>query len=171
MSSPYHWYIARPDELFIDLDNSTEEVKRLKLCIARLRGAKQSGALDWDQYFPYQSENKLHYHMMVRLKAPMSPHDRLLWESRFCDDHYRFCMNFARLQAGGNSWSLLISPVERRSYPRKADYTCHCPTKHKREVMRDCPVAKLLNCTLAEDHFGNPIWQEDKPKIGSGNDW
>ncbi len=156
------WYIALPNELFCDLDLRGSTLERLLTVRARLRGARAQGKLDWEFWVPYQSETPNHYHVMIKLKHDLNPYERLLWESRFLDDGYRNDMNFARLQATGNAWSLLITPFERRNYWRPFDYSCTCPAKHKSDVMKNCPVAQKLQCTLSADHFGDPIKLDDE---------
>ncbi len=169
----YFWYIAKANELFCDLDLSKKNLERILLARARLRGAKKHGALDFEAWYPYQSESKYHYHFMVQLKHDLDPFRRILWESRLCDDMYRNNMNFARLVETGKSWSLLITPIERRSYWRPPDFVCECPAKHKADIMRNCPIAQKLNCTLAADHFGNPIKEADNivKQLGQANKW
>lgn len=167
----FFWYIAQ-DELFCDLDLTDKTMARLLLARARLRGAKRSGRLPWERYYFYQSHSRYHYHLMVKLSAPLSDAECNLWESRFCDDLYRNNLNRARTLQTGRSWSLLISPVERRSYWRPPDYTCDCPGKHRADVMAACPVARRLNgCTLGADHFGDPIKEPDELVLGRGCDW
>lgn len=168
----YFWYIAKPSELFCDLDLTDKTKQRLLLARARLRGAKKSGRLSWEKYYFYQSHSRFHYHLMVKLSTDLPDGEANLWESRFCDDLYRNNLNRARNLQTGRSWSLLISPVERRSYWRPADYTCDCPGKHREEVMAACPVAKSLKgCTLGADHFGNPIKETDDIVLGRGCEW
>lgn len=165
----YYWYVARENELFCDLDLTDKTLKRLLLARARLRGAKESGALNWEEFTFYQSLTPYHYHLMVKTHVSLDPYARILWESRFCDDMYRNNMNFARLQVGGRSWSLLITPIARSNYWRPCDFSCACPKKHKADVMAECPVAKGLECALAADHFGKPIYLDDAILLGTAS--
>jgi len=163
-----NWYIADTEghELFADLDLRHSKLKRLSIARARLYGAIEAGALDVEFFAFYASETAYHYHLMVRLRTPISAPHRLLWENRLCDDFHRNNMNTARLLATGRSWSLLITPNLRHSYPRAPDFTCSCPAKHKDRVMADCPIARQLDCVLSVDHFGRPIYREESIILG-----
>ena len=162
----YHWYIAGADELFADVDCKPRDNQRLVKIRARLRGAKAAGALNWESAVFYSSETPYHYHLMVRLQAPMRPDLRLLWESRLGDDMFRNQMNTARLIETGRSWSLFITPSLRSSYHRPPDFQCECPAKHKIDVMKQCPVARKLKCTYGANHFGDPIILNDPIVLG-----
>ncbi len=166
------WWLMGPNELGCDLDLSKSGLERLLWVRARIRAAKTSGALKIERYWFFQSETQYHWHLMVKLRENLNPYDRLMWEARFMDSTTRMLLNFARLRKFGRSWSLLISPVERGGYWRPHDHACSCPGKHRGDVMKNCPVAKMLkDCTLNVEHFGNALKESDPLRPGEGCEW
>lgn len=161
----WYWYIARPNELFIDLDHPVGgPLRRLSHATARLRGAIAAHKLSVSDWYLYNSETPWHYHLMVRTEHDMSPAGRAMWEARLADDGYRHLMSLARLvaTAGEHTYSLLIAPEIRAEYPRKPNFVCKCDSKHKGSTMEMCPIARIMHpvARLSHDHFGTPIYMD-----------
>lgn len=162
----WHWYVARSNELLIDLDHPAGgPLRRLHHFDARLRGAIHEKRLEVINYWIWHSTTPWHYQAAVRLSEPMEDLSRRMWEMRLADDGARALMNLARLVKQGDSKSLLISNRRRSDYWREPDYFCRCEGKHKPDVMLTCPVNDRLNCALDRGYFGKPIYS-DIIKVG-----
>ena len=167
MGREWYWYVARPDELMVDLDHRAGPPRRALIARARLEGAIRAGKLAVADWWAYRSISPHHYHFMVALCEPMPALLRLFWEQRLCDDSFRSQMNLARLAILGRPWSLLISPEYRHGYHRPPDYVCRCPGKHKGEIMSSCPVSRRLgDACLDANHWGAPAYREGDIILG-----
>lgn len=158
----WNWYIAKEDELMVDLDwRHNIQRSRLGLSIERLAGAIESKSLavaidaatKKPDVFLWPSQTPQHYHLYIRLSEPMNAVGRLMWESYLCDDEWRSRMNHLRLSTFAKSISLLISPV-RWPIDREPDATCICSSKHRPEIMQVCPVAQKHAGQLSPTFFG-----------------
>jgi len=160
-----YWYVARPNELFIDTDNVSKSIHHTR---ARLQGAIECKKLSVYQVLSMPSKNTNHLHTIITLKHPISEIERFVWEIILHGDIYRGCCNIMRHIDGIGSPDLLISPHEyfrQDSIPghasfidRTHDYSCDCPfPKHTAWVMMQCPVAyKLRGRHRAVGFFGKP---------------
>lgn len=165
-----YWYVARPNELFLDIDNPKRSLPHAR---ARLQGAIECGKLDvaYVMQRPSQSQNRLH--VIITIKGDSSPDSefytnettRSVWEMIFHSDIYRGCCNVMRSQIGINAPRVLISPypswvdiietgTKKHSHGyvieatvehvRHANDSCDCATKHNAATMETCPAAMRL---------------------------
>lgn len=164
----WYWYIARNDEIFVDLDHRAGNGNsRVTTARARLEGAIRAGKLAVNGAWLYASSTPCHYHLMVNTRECMSAAMRLFWEQRLCDDSFRSQMNLARLAILGQPWSILIAPEYRKDYHRAPDYACRCPDKHKGDDMAMCPISRRLSgACLDANHWGAPVYRDDPLLIG-----
>jgi hypothetical protein len=177
-----YWYCARPNELFLDIDNVSRSIKHAR---ARLQGAIECGKLDVVRVMQHTSRSKNHLHAIVTLVPDVAPLDRYLWEILLHGDLYRGLCNIRRELDGISAPDVLISPygffcspsneqAQKLKPPftvfqRNADDSCYCKTKHNAATMETCPAAKRLRgefCNVG--FFGRPsrneckIWPEIK---------
>jgi hypothetical protein len=163
----WYWYIRRDREIFVDLDSKQPDVhaKKLLRCRERLEGSIAAGLLFIEGAWLYPSPSLLHHHLMILSTLPHNTMIANVWALYLGSDIFRALNNVLRDRAAvtmnaqylARSADLLISDEERITYHRKFDQICHCPAKHKMEVMAECPVAKQLRQEFrARDFFGKP---------------
>jgi hypothetical protein len=159
-----YWYVARANELFLDIDNVSRSIKHAK---SRLQGAIECGKLDVAYVMSRPSKTKNHVHTIVTLKDDMMPIEKSIWEIILHGDIYRGCCGAMRAIYFHTSPDVLISPGsffetawENPELPvvfRRSDDGCNCPTKHNRATMETCPAAKRLRgINRAVGFFGKP---------------
>lgn len=182
-----YWYCARPNELFLDIDNAARSLKHAK---ARLQGAIECGKLDVAYIMQRPSHGKDHIHVIVTLReikdeclpyakyrqstyGPM----KFIWELMLHGDIYRACANMARWHYGILAPDILISPFPsflsgppgkyKYEHRREADDKCICESKHNAATMQNCPAAIRLRGEFRNaGFFGKPsknpctIWPE-----------
>lgn len=157
-----YWYVARPNELFLDIDNVSRSIKHAK---ARLQGAIECKKLDVLHVMERESKTTNHLHAIVTLANPITDIERYAWEVILHGDIYRACSNIMRSIHGIPSPDILISPwpyfepnLEHPKFWRRyTDAICKCDGKHKKYLMEICVAAKKLrgiHCTTA--FFGKP---------------
>jgi len=167
-----YWYIARPNELFLDIDNASKSLRHAR---ARLQGAIECGKLDVAYVMQRPSKSKDHIHVIVTLKdgiflGPM----KYAWEIILHGDLYRACCNIARWHYSIPATDILISAYDifttrfgKDDYLRLPDDKCNCKEKHNRATMETCPAAERLRGKFRNaGFFGKPsknpctIWPE-----------
>lgn len=157
-----YWYVARQNELLVDIDHREGPPVKLGIMRARLLGAIKDEKLFVESAWLWPSTNPLHYHVFVILEYNISTEERLIWESRLMDDPYRNIMNRMR-HIRNVVGSLLISSVEYPMPPRLPDYLCSCEGKHDASVMSLCNVAITLRGEdVITDYMGHPV-RDDSP--------
>jgi hypothetical protein len=166
-----YWYVARPNELFLDIDNVSKSIKHAR---SRLQGAIECGNLNVEHIMQRPSKSKNHLHVIVTLKDQqfLGP-AKYAWEVVLHGDIYRACCNILRWHRSIPGTDILISqhyffsnPSNEQAaklkppfivYQRNADDKCDCTEKHKASVMKDCPAAKRLRGEFrAVGFFGKP---------------
>lgn len=160
-----YWYIARNDELMVDIDcKPGQPPAKLLLSRSRLMGGMGAGLLNVKQWGIFYSETVNHYHVIVQLASDLPIVERCAWESRLLDDPYRRDMNLARALYGVTG-SLLITPQRHKGFYREPDYVCSCRAKHTAEVMGLCPVAeRVRGAAKIADYYGLPM-RDKRPII------
>lgn len=171
-----YWYVARPNELFLDIDNAARSLKHAK---SRLQGAIECGKLDVAYVMQRPSKSKNHIHVIVTTNRDYLGPMKYAWEILLHGDIYRACANIARWHFSVPATDVLISTkshFERckqltcaTHFPCKRihDDICDCKSKHNAATMETCPAAIRLR---GENHnrgfFGKPsknpctIWPE-----------
>ena len=160
-----YWYVAKPNELFLDIDNVSKSIRHAR---ARLQGAIECGKLDVAYVMQRPSKSKNHLHVIITLNEPYClPVASAVWEIILHSDIYRGCCNVIREYANVPAPRILISPFDNfettiRHYPnefidRSYDDQCDCPGKHTAAVMLACPAARRLRGEMrAIGFFGKP---------------
>src|SRR5271154_3358128 len=181
-----YWYVARPNELFIDTDKMSRSIAHTK---ARLQGAIECGKLDVTYVMQRPSMRPDHCHTIVTLKLEQPNNakwhyglhwqiEKLIWEMILHGDIYRGFCSIMRCINDVDSQSVLISPFSffsKRSdgawlplpEDRKSDDSCNCKTKHNSATMQTCPAAiRLRGDKRNMGFFGKPsknpckVWPE-----------
>lgn len=175
-----YWYVARPNELFLDIDNATRSLKHAK---ARLQGAIECGKLDVAYVMQRPSRGNDHIHVIVTLAHSIYANEqRFAWEIILHSDIYRSACNIMRGSNGSGISEvadILISPFDHfgnTDYPpdgknrpatRFRDDVCGCESKHNAATMQTCPAAIRLRGKFRNaGFFGKPsknpctIWPE-----------
>lgn len=146
----WYWYVARDDELMMDLDGQT----LLEIALKRLN--KPEYSIPVRRIYVGPSTSKDHYHMAVQL-APDGKYP-LLWRltlQLYLMDHvYRSVKNFTRALTEIPAPSLLISShnwqitstLNSGTFWRAPDALCLCPVqRHKsHEAIWTCPAHTKL---------------------------
>lgn len=162
-----YWYVARPNELFLDIDNVSKSIRHAR---ARLQGAIECGKLDVAHVMQRPSRSKDHLHAIVILNRSICYIERCVWEVILHGDIYRGCSNLMRAFNNVAAYDILISPwpcfnfQDEKDDDRNLTYKqrdhddfCNCPTKHTAAVMLACPAAKRLRGEMhAVGFFGKP---------------
>ncbi len=150
----WNWYVARDNELFVDMDRYKESIKHVK---RRLQGAIDSNSLDVINASMFDSLSPNHRHLIITLRDMMPPYERFAWEMLFHGDIYRACANIMRQSRGIPAPDILITT---KMLHRAPDDTCECSHKHIRKIMLSCPAAmRLRGNQRAAQFFGKPSSQ------------
>lgn len=148
-----YWYVARDNELFIDMDNVKRSLPHAR---SRLQGAIEYKRLDVVSVESNRSTRNGHAHFIVTLRSPIPSIQRYVWEIILHSDLYRGCCNIMRFVHCVRAPNVLISPC-RTFGNRKSDYGCNCKGKHTASVMNKCPVAiSLRGKERTRGFFGKP---------------
>lgn len=133
----WHWYISRPDEVFIDCDSSG------RLFYAMRQVERNGERLRYREVHVYPSGTPKHYHLIVLTGSAMDPLERAVWGLHCGSDRRRQEYIFERIRRGKLCGDFLITP---NPYPyRKPDRACACEAKHKDKSVTDaCPVMQNL---------------------------
>lgn len=153
----WHWYAARPNEIFVDCDNwerSRDHIRK------RLMGAIESGKLFVNNVHLYPSSTMGHMHMIVVLNDIHNPTplEKAVWAVILHSDIYRGCATVMRTYRHSHD-ALFASDVliARSPLHRNPDAVCNCTGKHKYKIMADCPAAlRLRGNARVESFFGKP---------------
>lgn len=146
MNKPgWAWYVARWDELMLDVDSGTQGsvlgATRIRLEAAIKGGClKIAGPLLW----VYRSKSPGHYHIIIRLTSPMPAIERYSWEMQLRSDLYRARCNIMRELYEVSAPALLIAPGPWPMFYRDPDAICECEEKHTFKVIGSCPAALKL---------------------------
>lgn len=157
MIANWYWYVARDNELLLDIDNFTDKI-RLHASM-RLQGAIEYGYLSVKSLIVYPSSSikhgNRHVHIHIVLEHDMEEIQRYVWEVMLRSDIYRACSNIMRSRNGIYSPDLLIS--RQRWINRLPDAVCTCEGKHTAAVMQSCQAAiKLRGEQRTQGFFGKP---------------
>lgn len=146
----WHWYVAREDELMIDLDGE------VLLEIARKR--LDRSPLEWRSAFVAGSSTDNHFHLVIRLKEEMPALQRQVWQLFLMDHTYRSVNNLFRAIAGVPAPSLLIAPQRwnLQKFWRPADAMCHCKSHKNSEKIFDCPAHQKLRGSVRYNFLKRP---------------
>jgi len=143
----WYWYVARADELMVDLDSQT----LLEIALKRL--ANPDIELPPVQtLFVAKSFSEGHFHMVVRLNGEYPAVRRMVFQLYLFDHVYRSVKNFTRLLDCSPAPCLLITPYNWQSsgssingkvrFWRQPDALCHCLIqRHKSpKAIVKCPA-------------------------------
>jgi hypothetical protein len=168
----WFWYVARPNEIFVDLDSPRAVTRALSVLRRALNVKKNAKSplnkLDIESVWLYPTETEGHSHLIVVLKYELRVHYRLAWSLWMGTDQIRAAYVLERFRYFFNSES---SPVElfcaRQEYGfRKPDTFCFCKEKHKKKHVTDqCDaLARILGNHRSDDYFPrNRDTKERKP--------
>ena len=178
-SGPWAWYVARDDELLIDLDEYMRQSKRGPwgevFWRLRLQAAIRSNKLEiapagiWLVY----SFGEHRFHSIIRLARPMSALQRLVWQFHLGSDSYRAKNDLGRLALGVKAPTLLIAPAPIPNFYRDPDAVCRCTVKHSTEQQlrlgKDaCKVWRKYRGTTPYELWGTPAPRQQRAKVHSG---
>lgn len=149
----WFWYVAREDEIMLDVDGVAYGGSILGASRVRLEAAMKAGLLKIKDAYIYRSATRGHYHIVLQLDAPMPAYQRCAWEMQLRSDIYRGRCNLMRLALGVRSPSLLIAPKRWAAFYREPDESCTCADKHDMTVMAECPAALALRGAAAKDSY------------------
>jgi len=164
-----YWYVARPNELFIDTDKMSRSLAHTK---ARLQGAIECVKLDVAYVMQRPSMRPDHCHTIITLKHEMYWLDRYVWEMILHGDIYRGFCNIMRSHSNILNADILISQYDsfitsNLKQERWPDDECECLTKHNSATMQTCPAAiRLRGDKRNMGFFGKPsknpckVWPE-----------
>ena len=152
-----YWYVARPDELLIDLDHRSAKLDKLANAGQRLRGAIEDGSISVRDVWLYPSRTEKHYHLIIRLKYEISFTEREAWSIYLRSDIYRAVNNLMRGFSEISNPVLIIANHQWKDFYRMADAICGCRTKHDHATMKKCPAAKFIRGDFrTTEFFGHP---------------
>jgi hypothetical protein len=162
-----YWYVARPNELFLDIDNVSRSIKHAR---SRLQGAIECKTLAVEYVMVRTSKSTNHIHAIITLSEPMPGIQRAIWAIILHSDIYRGCVTVMRNCSRISSPDILISPhpffrigFDASKNHRYCDDHCECVGKHSATTMRDCPAAKRLRGEFRNvGFFGKPSKNECK---------
>lgn len=149
----WFWYVAKDDELFVDIDRYKESIQHIR---RRLQGAIEHEKLDVDYVHLTKSLTKNHAHMVVVLNELLPPTQKFAWEMLLHGDIYRAACNIMRDSFCIKSPDILIT---KELLHRKPDAECNCTQKHTRSIMGKCEAAIFLRGSVENataGFFGKP---------------
>lgn len=139
----WFWYVAKPDELMVDLDGAillAISQKRLERC-----------GLPVLKTFISPSNSDDHFHLVVKLRYPMEVIERQIWQLYLMDHVYRSVNNLFRAHSGTKGASLLIAPIRwccsgisQSDFWREPDGICTCKEKHSGPTFGGCKIGAKL---------------------------
>lgn len=154
MCSCWHWYVARPHEIFLDLDSRralTRALSVLRRAITYKYAFENRLAVQSIWLYPTESES--HTHLILVLAESLPFVVRVAWSLWMGGDQIRAAYVMERLRRGIEFPELIAT---RREYEfRPADLMCKCSSKHKRKNVTDqCPALKeYLGDQRSADYF------------------
>ena len=154
------WYIAKSDELLLDIDDYEKPVIRYgiwgEMFRQRLRDAINAGVLEIRMtdgeadVFLEESNTPNHFHVFIRLAHPMSLHQRMSWQLRLASDWKRSHADLMRASRHIRPASLLIRAHKVVELWREPDHECACTGKHE----------TLKQAALLSTDLGCPVWRK-----------
>src|SRR4029079_2740243 len=120
VSAMNYWYVAQPNEIFLDLDSRKSLLRALRV----LKAAMKRGELAVEPLHYYPTPKPGHGHLVV-IVEPVGCQcggDRALWALWMGSDRLRYVYVMSRLKAGVPG-DLLTA---KREYHRPADLQCDC---------------------------------------------
>ena len=153
------WYLTKPNELLIDLDDGARPAKSGGSWIEvffrrRLRDAILDGKMKVRDIFLVRSASEHHFQVFVRLKKRMPLFQRLVWQLHLGSDLYRGRADLMRAARGIKAPSLLIRPEAIAGFWRSPDRICGCKKKHVTAENPDCKVWRELRGMSPWELFG-----------------
>jgi hypothetical protein len=136
----WYWYIARGNEIFLDLDSPAKASR----AISKLRRTLRRKMLPIKAVYFYRSLSRGKYHLIIILSRSMPAGARALWAVWLGSDVVRGLYTLERLRRGIKAADLLIvvKPFEFRA----SDFKCRCPAKHKaRRITDHCPIMAYIH--------------------------
>lgn len=180
------WYLARPDELLIDLDDYMRPAPSKTgesrgpwgevFFRRRLADAIRAERLPVESVYLDRSNSAKHWHAIIRLRpnAPASSIagilpaiERLVWQLRLGSDLMRGQADLMRLARGVMCPSLLIRREPMADFYREPDCECPCTRKHDTAEQfslgaRACPVWIELRGLTPWELFGPTIHDDHR---------
>lgn len=145
------WYVARPNEIFIDTDHVSRSIKHT---CKRLLGAIKCARLNVVKIESHNSTSEDHVHMIISLGERMGQVERAVWALVLHSDIYRAACTIMRSLDGVPAPDILITP---HRFDRAPDDVCNCVWKHDAVTMQKCPAAiKLRGDDRVKGFFGLP---------------
>jgi hypothetical protein len=147
-----YWYVAKPNELLIDMDKPERSYGHFA---KRLAGAIECEKFKIQSYEFHHSRSGSHLHFLITLESAfLCEIERVVWEVVLHSDIYKGCATLMRLIHAVDAADLLITPFP---FKRKADDICTCVAKHSAEIMKNCPAAiRLRGDDRIRGFFGIP---------------
>lgn len=164
-----YWYIARHNELLIDLDDYTRPTRSGApwgevFFRRRLRDAMLDGKLDVQNVYLSRSNTSGHFHAFVRINQNgkhIGQIQRLVWQLHLGSDLYRGRADLMRAAKDMAYPSLLITSKKLRGFWRSYDDRCSCKQKHI-TGKSECPVWKHYRGMSPWELFGESHNEEEK---------
>jgi len=168
-----YWYVARDNEIFIDIDS--KQSRSIISALARIRGIIEAEKFPIRQVWLFPSRTENHYHIVITLKNAIPETYRIALQLYFFSDVFRTCNNIMRIEDCVPAAEVLISIFDwRKQYKfyRYADATCTCEGKHDYVVMEKCSAAKTLRgVNRAKRYFDFPVSPENFFQKKFGKIW
>jgi hypothetical protein len=137
-----YWYVAKNDEVFIDLDG--DKPNRLVTVLARIRGLMEANSFAIKEVWMFPSRADNHFHIVLKLEVETSLEVRTALQLYCFSDIFRTCNNLIRRHFKVSAPDILISSLNWRKnfhFYRTFNYSCGCSEKHDHRVMRSCAAA------------------------------
>lgn len=165
---PTWWYVARPNEIFVDLDSGGAISRALSVVRRALLvkpGAKTPlNKLPIESVWLYPSETEGHAHLILKLKENLHTLEKISWSLWMGTDQIRAAYVIERLDALTDDLKFLEEhsdiPTDliatREEYEfRKPDTFCFCKDKHKKKSVTDkCDaLERILGSHRSDDYF------------------
>lgn len=146
-----YWYVSRPNEIFLDMDNTNKTIRHSS---SRLLGAVECNRLEVADIDFHQSRNENHLHVIISLAHDMPPIQRAVWALILRSDIYKMASTVMRICHDTPCPDILITPIPFR---RHWNDECNCEKKHNAETMNICPAAiRLRGEDRIRGFFGVP---------------
>lgn len=151
----WYWYVARPNEIFVDLDSNAAISRALSVVRRALNAKRVGGPLNYlpiESVWLYRSQAKGHAHLIIVLKSPMEMQTRQMWALWMGGDPLRVAYVLERYRRCGKG-DLLASRVQYGF--REFDEYCECKEKHKpKHVTEKCSALfRILRVHHSDDYF------------------
>jgi hypothetical protein len=158
-----YWYVAKDDEVFIDLDG--DKHNRLVTVLARIRGIMEYNPFAIKEVWMFPSRADNHFHIVLKLEIATSLEVRTALQLYCFSDIFRTCNNLIRRHFRVLAPDVLISSLNWRKnfhFYRSFDYSCGCTEKHDHRTMTSCTAARYSRgIERASIYFDKPIPPED----------